>query len=291
MKRKKHNKRSPIFLATVFFICLLALLFYRWQNPFQHKRLAHHPRHSRSVEYADCTDAFHVNDNAGLPAIGAKDEIVKHFAYTLCYNERHEVANWVAYTLKRSYIISKNKVQRTEDFRDDPAVKTGSARLEDYRHSGFDRGHLVPAGDMKWSAKAMSETFLLSNITPQNHAFNEGIWADLENQVRDWAVEDSILFVVTGPVLKGNMNKIGPDGVSVPRAFYKVILTVCPTVKAIGFIIPNEPGKQSFWRYAISVQEVEKETGLDFYHMLPDNIERQAEDHLDIKDWNPPRRY
>jgi endonuclease G, mitochondrial len=139
-------------------------------------------------------------------------EIVKHSYYTLSYSKKNEQAEWVAYLLTRSMITGQS--ERTENFRPDPSVPSGSAQLVDYKNSGYDRGHLCPAGDMTFSNQAMSETFYLSNMSPQTPAFNRGIWKNLESLVREWAKEDDSIFVVTGGILKDSKGTIGPDRVT-----------------------------------------------------------------------------
>lgn len=174
-----------------------------------------------------------------IPKIDAKDDVIAHFAFTLSYNEEHEQANWVAYELTEEETDAKYK--RTDKFIPDLSVKTGTANDTDYRGSGYDRGHLVPAGDMAWSSTASRESFYYCNISPQVPSFNRGIWKKLEGLVREWAKEEKSVFVVTGPVLENNLPTIGPDKVSVPRYFYKAILDYNePVIKGIGFIIPNK---------------------------------------------------
>jgi endonuclease G len=219
-----------------------------------------------------------------LPAIHKNDEIARHFAFTLCYSEENEEAKWVAYMLTGEMASATGKWQG--DFRPDPAVITGSATPEDYKSSGYDRGHLCPAADMKWSPKAQSECFLMSNMTPQLHAFNAGIWEDLEKDVRKWAKVNSRVYVVTGPVLEKGLPKIGPDGVSIPRYFYKVVLDADePDVKEIAFIIPNKEATDSLWNYAVTVRDVEKRTGIDFFPLLPDTLEKRLESGLNLAPW------
>jgi len=138
-----------------------------------------------------------------LPAITPADVIVNHFAYTLSYNEKHEQAKWVAYELTAEE--TQKGVTRTNDFRSDNAVKTGSVTNADYQGSGYDRGHMAPAADMSWSVQSMEESFFYSNMSPQVPGFNRGIWKKLEERVRQWAVENKDIYVVTGPVLTGNL--------------------------------------------------------------------------------------
>ena len=149
----------------------------------------------------------------------ASGEVVKHTYYTIDYNEKHEQPNWVFYRL--TIENTKGKAKRKDDFRPDPSVSTGSAELSDYKGSGYDRGHLCPAADMKQSDQAMSETFFLSNMSPQVPSFNRGIWAKLEAEVRRQIKgEDDTLYVITGPIFIGSdiriRSKPPPPGVISP---------------------------------------------------------------------------
>ncbi len=157
-----------------------------------------------------------------LPAHAPGDAVIEHTGYTLLYREDHEQAAWVAYLLTAGRL--RGTIVRRDNFRPDPSVPTGSATPADYRASGYDRGHLAPAADMKWSEAAMSESFLMSNMSPQAKEFNRGIWENLESRVRDWAKSDGELFIVAGPVLEPGLATIGANGVSVPRMYYKVVL-------------------------------------------------------------------
>ena len=178
-------------------------------------------------------------------------------------------------------------VERKDTFREDKAVGTGSATLQDYKKSGYDRGHMAPAADFRWSAEAMDDTFYLSNMCPQTHAFNAGIWSDLESAIRSMAYEDGSIYVVTGPVLTdGPYDTIGENKVAVPSYFYKVVLDYSePTLKAIGFILPHENSKNPLSYFAVTVDEVEERTGLDFFPLLPDNTEEKLESSLDTSLW------
>jgi endonuclease G len=226
----------------------------------------------------------------GLPQTYPNDEIVRHYAYTLSYSEKDEEAYWVAYTFRNSYLYGGEK--RTNRFEADPDVPTGSSEPDDYRNSGYDKGHLAPAADMKWNKEAMQESFYLSNVCPQDHKFNDGIWADLEKAVRSWVKEDTIEYIVTGPVLPAvDCPKIGKDHVTVPSYFYKVIFSPCPYPKAIGFIIPNAPGRQSFWHYACTVSQVENTTHIHFFPEIPANIMKEIKDRYEVSDWRSTRAF
>ena len=178
-------------------------------------------------------------------------------------------------------------VERKDNFREDKAVTTGSATLNDYKKSGYDRGHMAPAADFRWSFDAMNDTFYLSNMCPQTHAFNAGIWSDLEEAVRSIAYEDECIYVVTGPVLTdGPYETIGENKVAVPKYVYKVILDyTAPTIKAIGFIMPHENSKEPLSYFAVTVDEVEDITCLDFFPLLPDDEEEKLESSLDTTLW------
>jgi len=225
------------------------------------------------------------SQSIGLPNYTQSDQIIFHTAYTLKYSEQHEQASWVAYTLKSSH--TSGTVGRTNDFRKDYKVKTGSASLSDYKGSGYDRGHLAPAADFKWSSTAMSESFFMSNMSPQHPSFNRGIWKKLEGSVRNWADDNGEIYIVTGPILTGNYSTIGFNRVSIPNYYYKVILDYKkPELKGIGFILPNQKSNSSLQSFAVTIDEVERKTGIDFYHSLSDEIENQIESTIDVNKWS-----
>ncbi len=238
-----------------------------------------------------------------VDATAAPDHQIRAFQYyTLCYRESYEQAEWSAYCL-RDWMLQKN-AKRTNDFRPDPQIEGGSATLADYKKSGYDRGHLTPAGDMVFSREAMSETFYMSNMCPQAAAFNRGIWKDLEDRVREWVRLYGAAYVVSGPVLSKPASEypfIGQSKVAVPEFFYKAILVpiyqdgldqtgaaaldACADVIAIAFVIPNEACDGDFWRYAASVDEAEEITGLDFFPLLEDDVENRVEAECDPRPW------
>lgn len=220
------------------------------------------------------------------PKKNKKDIIVKHTAFALCYSEVHEQAKWVAYRLT-SDMCKNNEEERTDNFREDPLVKTGSATPDDYKGSGYDRGHLCPAGDMAWSDVTMSESFLMSNMSPQEPKFNRGIWKKLETKVRDWAQTNEELYVVTAGVLEEGLKTIGENKVSVPNYYYKVILDVkLPEYKAIAFVLPNEGSKKDIFEYAVNIDSIERLTGINFFYNLPDKLENNLESQIDVNKWH-----
>ena len=218
-----------------------------------------------------------------LPKSRTRD-VVFHEFYTLSYAESHEQAEWVAYELKPEHISNKNI--RRPDFELDPKVRSRSAHWSNYKRSGYDRGHLCPAGDRRFSYKAYQETFLTSNISPQNHDFNSGIWNRLEQKVRRWAKEKGDLYIVTGGVLRNGLESIGSEKVAIPDAFYKVIIMKNGGgYEVIAFLVPNQPSSQSYFEYTISVDALEAVTGIDFFPQLPDDIENELEATSDFEWW------
>ena len=226
-------------------------------------------------------------------------EIRTYGHYSLCYRESYEQAEWSAYCLTAENLV-KN-ASRSDDFRSDSAISTGSATPEDYKKSGYDRGHLSPAADFAFDKTAMSETFYMTNMSPQTGSFNRGIWKDLESTVREWAKKFGRVYVVSGPVLEKKAEEykaIGKNAVSVPEFYYKVILAPlyeddsdrstpedATTVAAIGFILPNQKCADSFFNYAMSVDQVEDRTGLDFFNELEDRAENSVESGFNLSVW------
>jgi endonuclease G len=197
-------------------------------------------------------------------------QIIKHTYYTLSYSEPNEQAEWVYYELTPAFVNGSQP--RKDEFRPDPMVSTGSAQLSDYRGSGYDRGHLCPAADMKLNATSMSETFFLSNMSPQDPSFNRGIWESLEATVRSWAITEGMIYVVTAGVLTSNKGKIGASGVTVPQYYYKVIYAPKGQGKMIALVLPNEKGTKQLPEYVVSVDYVESLTGIDFFPTLNDSL-------------------
>ncbi len=220
-----------------------------------------------------------------IPVSKNHDQIIHHTAYTLSYNETHEQANWVAYELNKAKTIKR--VNRSNEFEPDAAVNTGSANDHDYLHSGYDRGHLAPAADMAWSEKTMVESFYYSNMSPQVPSFNRGIWKQLESQVRNWASTDQELYIVTGPILTEHLPTIGENKVSVPKAYYKAILSIeANELNAIAFLLPNEASHLHLQYFSISIDSLEKLSGINFFDKLPDEIETNLENTICLPCWD-----
>ncbi len=212
------------------------------------------------------------------------NQIINHTYYTLSYSEKNEQAEWVAYELKATRY--QNNYSRPY-FNADPKVKTGSADWRNYKNSGYDKGHLCPAGDMKFSKEAFNDTFLTSNIAPQRKDFNAGVWNRLEQKVRYWADKYDGIYVITGGVLEPNLKTIGKENVAVPNYFYKVLLDLSSDKpRMIAFLVPHQNSKKPLYEFVVSTDEIEKLTGIDFYPNLPDEIENKLEKNSDYKGWS-----
>lgn len=222
--------------------------------------------------------------NLELPKTLKNEEIIAHNGFQLVYSEIHEQAKWVCYQFIKSETIKI--ANRSDNFREDLKIKTKSANSNDYKKSGYDRGHLAPAADMSWSENAMSCSFYYSNMSPQTPSFNRGIWKKLEGKVRDWVTIYDTLYVVTGPVLEDNLPFIGANKVSVPNYYFKVILNAKNNrTEAIGFVLPNAKSSFPIQHYAVTVDSVEKLTGIDFFYQLPDVTETKIESKICSPCW------
>lgn len=237
--------------------------------------------HRRVVHYDDLEIPAPFTD-------GRPDRLCTYAGYTLSYNSEWRLPNWVAYELLRSEL--KAQVSRRDDFRPDEDLPLSEqAGLADYRRSSFDRGHMAPAADMRWSAESMSHSFYLTNICPQTPGLNQGDWKRLEDKIRDWAREDSAIVIVCGPLVASGDTTIGPHKVKVPSAYYKVVLSpYADPPRGIGFIFENIPGRQRrpLDSYAVTIDSVENRVRIDFFPELPDEIEQYIESQYDTQYWN-----
>ena len=210
------------------------------------------------------------------------EQIINRKAYTVSYNKETKCPNWVAWHLPANH--ADGEWARSNDYREDYDVPAPRATNEDYRGSSWSRGHMCPAGDNKWDADAMSETFLLTNMCPQDRNLNSGLWNRVEQDCRRWAQRYHDVYIACGPLyLNREHEVIGTNKVVVPEAFYKVVLCLRGTPKAIGFIVRNNEGTKEKDEYVNTVDEVERITGIDFFPALPDSIEDKVEAY--INDW------
>lgn len=209
--------------------------------------------------------------------------IVRHNHYVLSYSETHEQAEWVAYTLKKSHLTYDDRERPY--FIEDPKVATKSADWRNYKRSGYDRGHLCPAGDRRFSEYAYNETFYTSNITPQNKEFNAGVWNRLEMQVRQWCKRYGTLHIITGGVLKGQLKEIGEEDVDVPNQFYKIVIRKDEgQYKVLAFLMPHEESSKPLSNFLVSVNELEALTGIDFFKGV-EGAETTLEQGVNTSGW------
>lgn len=222
-----------------------------------------------------------------LPSHSDNDCIIEYNGYTVSYNETTRIPSWVAYELTAEE--ANGTINRSgKNFRPDERVKAVQADNYDYRNSGWSRGHMAPAGDFKWDEGAMWDTFFYTNCCPQDEKLNNGSWNVLENKVRTWAREFGSIFVVTGPIVSQTQNgKIGTHQITVPDAFFKALLVYKDEAyNGIAFVMFNSPTTQKLPESYLSINELEKLSGLDFFPSLDDSIEENVEDKVDLKFWN-----
>ena len=218
------------------------------------------------------------------------EQFIQHLGYTVSYNPDWLVPNWVAYELTNAE--TRGEQERKNQFKPDPLVNGDPVVTGEYANSGYDRGHMAPAADMKWSEQAMRESFYMTNMCPQLHSLNAGDWKDLEELARDWAQLYGNIYIACGPIVEPDYTTIGKNHmIAVPSAFYKVFLRQTRQGwTSIGFIMPNQAGNRPLMTYMLSVDEVEAQTGIDFFYNLPDNLESQVESTYSVSDWTLSRK-
>jgi len=226
--------------------------------------------------------------DAGEPRLltDRKEEIIRYEGYTVSYNVDYKLANWVSWELTSTEAQSK-KEERSGKFVPDPSLKGKTAMNEDYSRSGYDRGHLAPAGDMKWSMKPMQQSFYYSNIVPQNPQLNQGIWNNLENRCRQWAIAYDEVLIVAGPVLSNSLKRLGKNRIAVPEQFYKVICTVSGgKYEGIAYLLDNKDYKNvSLRSLAIPIDSVEKVAGIEFFPKLSEQAMRRMKSVVNMSCW------
>ena len=224
-------------------------------------------------------------DNLLLGNPGKADIVIDRRGFAVGFSNKHRQPLWVIYKLTAEELQTEPH-KRSNRFKHDPLIRQ-SAYPQEYTRSGFDRGHLAPAADMAFSKQTMLDSFLMSNMSPQLQGFNRGVWKRLEELVRTIALKEKEIYVVTGAIFPSPEEaKHLPAGrITIPKAFYKAIFDLTPPVKMIAFIIPHCSSNQPLQVFAVSVDEVEKQTGLDFFSKLPDDQEEKLEAMVNIKLW------
>ena len=294
-RRKKKNKgyyRLPVTIVSVV-VCLIGAVSYIISSvnahptrskaaPNEHVAVAETPESPRS----NTIDAETPRYELPQLSVERRQQVIEHLAYTVSYNQDWHLPNWVAYELTNHETYGESS--RTNKFLPDPLVDGDPVITKDYSNSGYDRGHMAPAGDMKWSEQAMKESFYMTNMCPQNHNNNAGDWKDLEELVRDIASTYGNVYICCGPIVTDITNTIGSvRKIVVPQSFYKVLLRQKKdgSWTSIGFVMPNAAGNCPLMTYMHSVNEIENLTGIDFFYNLPDSIEDLIETDYTISDW------
>lgn len=273
--------KNKILISSLFAVLLIVGYFFDFDIAKINSKLISKTDSGIDIIFSGDNKNPNLTDYSPTSTTGA---IVIHDNYTLSYNEKYEQAEWVFYELKN---VKSNGNFKRPYFIADPKVKTKSADYKNYKNSGYDKGHLCPAADMKFSKEAFDATFYTSNISPQKNEFNGGIWNRLENKTRYWAEKNNGIYVVTGGILKEGLKTIGKEKVAVPDYFYKILLSENNgKYKMIAFLMPNEMSSKPLYDYVISVDEIEKMTGIDFFPILQDAVENELEKSSDYKAWS-----
>ena len=222
-------------------------------------------------------------DSDLLPS-STTNAIIEHDFFMLSYNEKYEQAEWVMYELKKSHLTYDNR--KRPYFIEDPKVKSKSADWRNYKRSGYDRGHLCPAGDRRFSEYAYNETFYTSNISPQRNDFNAGVWNRLEQQVRKWCKRYNNIYIITGGILENGLNKIGDEDVAVPNAFYKIVFREeNGKLEVIAFLFSHEESQKPLADFLVPVDVIEKKTGIDFFYKQQKDDQDKIESIVSKKGW------
>ncbi len=295
--RKKNSKQSSHKGCIVFLIvlALLALGLYLYSIHYQQSHPAKIVRaaqatqrdgpnrsSSGSTTYSKLT-TYEALDIA-ISIIPRQEQIIRHTGYTVSYNKNLRLPNWVGYELTRQE--TQGNEERGDRFIADPLATGSIATNSDYLRSGYDKGHMAPAADMKWDTTVMKESFYFTNICPQHPELNRRKWKDLEEKTRNWAIADSAIIIVCGPIMEEHPKTLGKNRVAIPQKFFKVILSsYVSTPKAIGFLFDNERSVEPLCTYVVTVDSIERLTGLDFFAPLPDDIEDKVEAVATCSQW------
>ena len=222
-----------------------------------------------------------------LPAIAKGESVIYHTGYTASFNSTLLIPNWVAYELTRDEVNGTISRPSNSPFKPDPDYDGPQPSRNDYTRSGWDRGHMAPAADMKWSEQAMLESFYFTNICPQQHNFNAKDWERLEEKARQLAQSKGSLYVICGPIITTNEHgTIGPNQVTVPDSFFKAFLYKDDKgYHSIAYIMPNRQTGQPSSNYALTVNDLEKQIGLDLFTNLKKSIQESVESQLVLTDW------
>lgn len=279
MAKKKKKKTSAGWLVAIIIAILSFITGKSWSEWDISQTILDQVKRYTQEEPAEQPANEWTIQQMEIPVMSAKKQgqVIHRTGYTLAYDAKTRTPQWVAWELTKKE--TQGTVERSNDFQPDPDVKGAKVVTKDYSHSGYDRGHMAPAADMKWSKKAMMESFYMSNICPQDHNLNTSDWSELENKSRQWARRYGKVYIVCGPIYNGKRNEyIGDHRVKVPDAFFKVVLINEKKKQcAMGFYFENEAGERKLQEYLVPVDRLEQLTGMDFFSALPDNLEDRLE--------------
>ena len=279
MAKKKKKKTSAGWLVAIIIAILSFITGKSWSEWDISQTILDQVKKYTQEEPAEQPADEWTIQQMEIPVMSAKKQgqVIHRTGYTLAYDAKTRTPQWVAWELTKKE--TQGTEERSNDFQPDPDVKGAKVVTKDYSHSGYDRGHMAPAADMKWSKKAMMESFYMSNICPQDHNLNTSDWSELENKSRQWARRFGKVYIVCGPIYNGKRNEyIGDHRVKVPDAFFKVVLINEKKKQcAMGFYFENEAGERKLQEYLVPVDHLEQLTGMDFFSALPDNLEDRLE--------------
>lgn len=239
-----------------------------------------------------------------------KELIIPRLGYTISYNSKTKLANWVAWHLTKEHTNGPYS-RKGVPYYDESGTALGIGVVTSATNRGvyfidtmvdgekqdfcdwttakdlnLNHGHLCPAADNRWSKEAMNQSFLLTNICPQDIDLNAGDWEKLEKKCRLWANFYGDVYIVAGPVFfRKEYKTMGNNHVGIPDAFFKVILCMKDSPKALGFLFPNKGTSQPLKNYLATVDSLEMVSGIDFFYNLPDDIENVVEKSSDIHNW------
>lgn len=218
----------------------------------------------------------------GLPC--PVDLILHKTGFVLGYSYERRQALWVSYMLRGKHLTGK-KVKRIDKFQIDPEVLIDPVHPDEYAKSGYDRGHLAPAADLRYSLPSMKDSFFMSNMSPQLPACNRGCWRRVESQVRKWAIKEKRVYVISGPIFGERPKMLGRTNIPIPDYFFKIVFDTTPPVKMIAFIVPNRGDRRRVGSFTVTTDHVETLTGYDFFTEMYDPLEERMEKQCDFKAW------
>lgn len=277
----KKKSRSNYKLGYIIVLIVLIPIIY---GVYLYYQQTDRPQNNESQTNESLHFLFDNDLQTPISLIPRQEQIIHHTGYIVSYNKDLKLPNWVSYELTREE--TKGKEKRSNRFITDPLVKGLIATNADYARSGYDKGHMAPAADMKWSPQAMEASFYFSNICPQHPQLNRRGWKKLEEKIRDWAIADSAIIIICGPIITKQPKTIGKNKVAVPQQFFKVVLSpFAKPMRAIGFLFNNRQAVEPLSTYAVTIDSIERLTNMDFFAPLPDEIENKIEAEANYFQW------